>query len=72
MRQLLASPDSVIIATARKPADPLTELKGAGTLHVLPCDVTDRESGEACAKSVKKLTDRIDYLINNAGEFLSR
>lgn len=69
-RQLLArSTDTVVIATARKPSPPLTELKGQGTLHVLTCDVTDRKSIEACRTEVEKLTDRIDYLFNNAGMF---
>jgi len=67
-RQLLAqSRDNIIIATARTPGPPLTELKGLGTLHVLPCDVTDRRSIEACKVEVEKLTERIDYLFNNAG-----
>jgi len=68
VRQLLAaSPNNTVIATARTPSAPLTELKGLGKLHVFPCEVSSKESVEACAEEVKKVTDRIDYLFNNAG-----
>ncbi|KAI0266191.1 NAD-P-binding protein [Gloeopeniophorella convolvens] len=73
VKQLLASPENIVIATCRKP-DAATALKGletgaAGKLHVVPLDVSDSASIKASAESLKDLLEPqgLDYLINNAG-----
>jgi len=38
-----------------------------GRCHVVPCDVTLQSSIDQAVEKVKKLTDRVDMLINNAG-----
>jgi len=67
VRQLLASGGNTVIAAARKPSAPLTELTGEGKLHVVTCDVADKASIAQCGEKVRTITDRIDVLINNAG-----
>ncbi|KAI4643223.1 uncharacterized protein J4E78_009948 [Alternaria triticimaculans] len=39
----------------------------AGTLHALPCDVTDLSSVKAAADTIQKDIGYVDVLINNAG-----
>ena len=61
-----------VIATMRNPdksGDSLAaEAKAAGAeLHVMPLDVTDRKSVDACTSEVLRAKGRIDVLVNNAG-----
>jgi len=67
VKQLITSSSNIVIATARKPAAPLTELQGEGKLHVLSLDVSNKASIAECGKEVAKITDRVDYLLNVAG-----
>ncbi|KAI0628097.1 NAD-P-binding protein [Trametes polyzona] len=71
-RQLLQSPSNVILAACRRPAqaDALNALAQAnpGRVHVIPLDITDRQSVRDSAKLVDEIVgDKgVDYLINNA------
>jgi dehydrogenase/reductase SDR family member 7B len=38
-----------------------------GRCHVVPCDVTNRESVDQALQQMEKLTGRVDILVNNAG-----
>ncbi|KAI0630619.1 NAD-P-binding protein [Trametes polyzona] len=74
-KQLLASPDNLVIGTARNPekATALNDLKASakGTLHVIQLDVSDFDSIRASAKDLERILGDtgLDYLINNAGVF---
>ncbi|KAJ3005007.1 hypothetical protein NUW54_g4535 [Trametes sanguinea] len=71
-KQLLRSPSNVVLAACRNPgqATALQDLVPAsnGRLHILPLDVTDRQSiRDAHDAATAILADKgIDYLINNA------
>ncbi|KAI0628099.1 NAD-P-binding protein [Trametes polyzona] len=73
VRQLLQSPNNLVIAACRSPekASALNALKDSakGTLHLIQFDVTDWDSIRAAPKAIAPiLGDRgLDYLINNAG-----
>lgn len=69
-KQLVSSAENTVIATARNPSSPLTDVNGPGKLHILPLDVSNEESVKTCAEDVKKITGRIDYLLNSAGKLL--
>lgn len=72
MKQLLDSPNNLVIATCRNPdkATALGDLKNAakGTLHIIQLDVTDFANVRASAKEVETIIGNIglDYLVNNA------
>ncbi|KAI0641285.1 NAD-P-binding protein [Trametes meyenii] len=72
VRQLLASPNNLVIAAVRNPekAAALNALKASaqGTLHVVQVDVSDFESIRALAKQLDPILGPVglDYLINNA------
>lgn len=72
MRQLLASPTNLVIATARAPgkATALHNLQktAKGTLHVIKLDISDFDSIRASAKELQAILGEtgLDYLINNA------
>ncbi|KAI0816808.1 NAD-P-binding protein [Trametes gibbosa] len=73
VRQILKSPNNVIIAACRAPerAAGLDALKNTvqGTLHVMPLDVSDTASIRAVPKQLEAILgdSGLDYLINNAG-----
>ncbi|KAI0632799.1 NAD-P-binding protein [Trametes polyzona] len=73
VRQLLESPNNLVIAACRTPekASALHALKDSakGTLYLVPLDVSDWDSIRAVPKAIEPiLGDRgLDYLINNAG-----
>ncbi|KAI0630618.1 NAD-P-binding protein [Trametes polyzona] len=75
VRQLVQSPDNLVIAACRNPgkATALNSLKATakGTLHIIQLDVGDFDSIRASAKELEKiLGDRgLDYLINNAAVY---
>jgi len=75
-RQLTARGDRVF-ATARdlKRATELRDLAkehGEDRLIIVPLDVDSADSIAAAAESVRKNTDRLDLLINNAGIYAAR
>jgi short-subunit dehydrogenase len=41
--------------------------EGAGTIHLVPFDITDRAGREAAASEVLEKFDQLDVLVNNAG-----
>lgn len=73
-RQLLAAPAHTVLAACRNPAraDALHALArsdaGKGRLHVLPLEITDRESVRDAAQAVGEIVGErgLDYLVNNA------
>ncbi|KAH9852407.1 NAD-P-binding protein [Lenzites betulinus] len=73
VRQLLESPNNLVVASCRNPdkATALSDLRqtGKGTLHVVKMDVGDFEGVRASAPVLEKILGetRLDYLINNAG-----
>lgn len=56
-----------VFATARTPSKVPQTLHTASNVTVLALDVTSAESIAAAAEAVRKQTDRLDVLINNAG-----
>ncbi|KAH9887894.1 NAD-P-binding protein [Cubamyces lactineus] len=73
VRQLLASPEHLVVAACRNPTS-ATALHGLknhakGTLHIIQMDVSDFDSVRASAKPLESILGGIglDYLINNAG-----
>ncbi|KAK5996383.1 Short-chain dehydrogenase cctT [Cladobotryum mycophilum] len=56
-----------VFATARTPSKVPQTLHAASNVTVLALDVTSMESIEAAAEAVRKQTDKLDVLINNAG-----
>ncbi|KAI0667319.1 NAD-P-binding protein [Trametes maxima] len=72
VKQLLASPDNLVVATARNPekTTALNALKevAKGTLHVLRLDLSDFDSVRATATALKPILGEtgLDYLINDA------
>ncbi|KAI0628107.1 NAD-P-binding protein [Trametes polyzona] len=73
IKQLLASPENVVVAACRTPerAKALHALKdnAKGTLHVIQLDVSDVGSIRAASAALERVvgTTGLDYLINNAG-----
>lgn len=73
VRQLLASPDNLVVAACRNPATAtaLHDLKDStrGVLHVIHMDVSHFDSVRASAKVLEPILGEtgLDYLINNAG-----
>ncbi len=72
VKQLVASPTNIVIATCRSPAtaSDLDSLVGdaKGTLHILKLDTSSIEAIESIVQPVQAIVgDRgLDYLINNA------
>ncbi|KAI0638077.1 NAD-P-binding protein [Trametes polyzona] len=72
VRQLLESPNNVVIAACRNPekASTLKALKDSakGALHIIQLDVSDADNIRAIAKDLETiLGDKgLDYLVNNA------
>ncbi|KAI0353986.1 NAD-P-binding protein [Trametes cingulata] len=72
VRQLLESPDNLVVAACRNPekAAALNNLKSnaKGTLHIIQLDVSDFDNIRASAKQLEPILGEIglDYLINNA------
>ena len=73
-KQVLQSPDSIVLATCRNPskADALLSLQGksaSAMLHIIRLDVNDTQSiKDAAHEAAQIIGERgIDYLINNAG-----
>ncbi|KAI0641295.1 NAD-P-binding protein [Trametes meyenii] len=72
VRQLVASPENVVVAAVRNPgkATVLSGLKATakGTLHVVDLDVSDFDSIRASAEALQHILGHVglDYLINNA------
>jgi NAD(P)-dependent dehydrogenase (short-subunit alcohol dehydrogenase family) len=56
---------AVVYGAARR-MEMMKDLESDG-IRVLPLDLTDEDSIEACAKSIIKREGRIDILVNNAG-----
>lgn len=57
-----------VVATCRNPDKSADQLSGSTTTHLLPCDISNDESIEACVKAIQALgVHRVDLLINNAG-----
>ncbi|KAI0628090.1 NAD-P-binding protein [Trametes polyzona] len=73
VRQLIQSPENLVIATFRTPenARALNGLKGSakGSLHVIRLDVNDFDNIRALHKKVEPILQGqgLDHLINNAG-----
>ncbi|CDO69106.1 hypothetical protein BN946_scf185042.g8 [Trametes cinnabarina] len=73
VRQLVASPENLVVAACRNPAKAtaLNNLKALakGTLHVVQIDVSDFDSIRASAKQLEPILGELglDYLVNNAG-----
>ncbi|KAI0325665.1 NAD-P-binding protein [Cubamyces sp. BRFM 1775] len=72
VRQLVESPNNLVVAACRTPekAAALHDLKATakGTLHLVRMDVSDFDSIRASAKELEPILGEIglDYLINNA------
>ncbi|KAI0667311.1 NAD-P-binding protein [Trametes maxima] len=72
VRQLLTSPDNLVVAAVRNPekATKLNALKDSarGTLHVIDVDVSDFNSIRSSVKTLEPILGEVglDYLINNA------
>ena len=72
-KQLLQSPDNIVLAACRTPskADALQALTASAgaRLHILRLDVDDTQSiNDAAGEAAQIVGDKgIDYLINNAG-----
>ncbi|KAL7277026.1 hypothetical protein ACG7TL_008870 [Trametes sanguinea] len=73
VRQLVASPQNLVVAACRNP-DKATALKALkdsakGTLHIIQLDVSDFDSIRASVKQAQPILGDIglDYLVNNAG-----
>ena len=63
----LAGAGAHVIVAARRPDAALNDLAGIdGQISVLPLDLSDPSSIDACAVSVTGVTDRINIQINNA------
>lgn len=58
-------------AKARAAADEVRRQAGHDEVHVVPLDLADLASVEACAKELQRRFDRLDVLVNNAGGILS-
>ncbi|KAI0816915.1 NAD-P-binding protein [Trametes gibbosa] len=77
VKELLKSPNNLVIAACRSPekAPALTALLPAhhGMLHILKLDVSDFDAVRAAQKDIAAiLADRgLDYLLNNAGILLT-
>ncbi|EIW54626.1 NAD-P-binding protein, partial [Trametes versicolor FP-101664 SS1] len=75
VKQLLDSPDNLVIATCRNPdkATALSDLKNTakGTLHIIQLDVTDFANVRASTTEVEAIIGDIglDCLVNNAAIF---
>ncbi len=73
VRQLLESPDNLVVAACRTPdkATTLSALKDAakGTLHIVQLDTSDFDSVRALPAQLEPIlgSTGLDYLINNAG-----
>ena len=73
VKQLIANPSHVVIATCRTPekAAALQALKSEakGAMHILPLDISSRASMDAVLKPVEEILagQGLDYLINGAG-----
>ncbi|EIW54621.1 NAD-P-binding protein [Trametes versicolor FP-101664 SS1] len=69
-KQLLESPANTVLAACRNPpeADALNALAGKGRVHVLPLEITDRESVRDAVRAVGEIVGErgLDYLVNNA------
>ncbi|KAH9848824.1 NAD-P-binding protein [Lenzites betulinus] len=71
-RQLIVSPSNIVLAACRNPsaASALHELaqSAVGRVHILPLDLTDRQSVRDSATAVADIVGErgVDYLINNA------
>ncbi|KAI0816814.1 NAD-P-binding protein [Trametes gibbosa] len=73
VRQLLESPDNLVLAACRDPekARTLSNLKNStqGTLHIIKIDVSDFDNVRASAHELEEILGEtgLDYLVNNAG-----
>ncbi|OJT14386.1 hypothetical protein TRAPUB_9068, partial [Trametes pubescens] len=73
VRQLLESPDNLVVAACRTPdkATALSALKDTvkGTLHIVQLDTSDFDSVRALPAQLEPIlgSTGLDYLINNAG-----
>ncbi|KAI0325660.1 NAD-P-binding protein [Cubamyces sp. BRFM 1775] len=73
VRQIVASPDNVVVATCRNPekATELHDLKAnsKGKLHIFKLDVDDFDGVRAAAQDLSAILGDtgLDYLISNAG-----
>ncbi|OJT03939.1 hypothetical protein TRAPUB_4340, partial [Trametes pubescens] len=73
VKQLLESPNNLVIAACRTPekAVALNALKSSakGSLHVIRLEVTDFDSVRAVPQAIAPILGEhgLDYLINNAG-----
>ncbi|THH10820.1 hypothetical protein EW146_g8251 [Bondarzewia mesenterica] len=72
VRQLVSSPNNIVIATCRHP-DTASDLKALkewakGNLYIMKLDVSNTDSIEASVESTKDILSAqgLDYLINNA------
>ncbi|KAH9853209.1 NAD-P-binding protein [Lenzites betulinus] len=72
VRQLLESPNNLVVATSRKPesSPALSDLKktAKGTLHIVQLDIGDFDNIRALPKKLEPILGEggLDYLINNA------
>ncbi|KAH9852408.1 NAD-P-binding protein [Lenzites betulinus] len=73
VRQLLESPENLVVAACRTPdkATALQELKTGSPekLHIIQIDVSDFDSIRAAAPELERILGEtgLDYLVNNAG-----
>lgn len=73
VKQLLESPNNLVIAACRTPdkANALNALQGSakGSLHVIRLEVTDFDSVRAVPQAITPILGEhgLDYLVNNAG-----
>jgi norsolorinic acid ketoreductase len=64
-------PDAVIFAGARDPASAkeLNEFAGKhSNVHVIKLIADDEESNKQAVEEIKKITDRLDVVVANAGK----
>ncbi len=56
-----------ISGTRAEKLNALKEALGGERVHVLPCNLSDREAVKALAKSAEETLGQVDILVNNAG-----
>jgi norsolorinic acid ketoreductase len=68
------TPSAIIFAGARDPtkATELNELakKHPNNIHIVKLVADDAESNKAAVEEVKKVTDRLDVVVANAGQYI--
>ena len=68
--KIFAEKDIKVFALSRN-SQPIKDLNLSNVLS-LSCDLSDENSISETVKTIKEYTDRVEFLINNAGKFLNQ